>query len=119
MKIVKQFLVIIIVSFIAEVLHHVIPLPIAASVCGLVIMLVLLITKIVKLEQVEETGSFLISVMPILFIPPTVSLVSVVRNLGSQIVGYFILALISTLITTVVTGHIVQGIIKSKKKGRD
>ena len=51
MKYVKQFSIILGISFLAELLEILIPLPIAASVYGLVIMLVGLITKLIPLER--------------------------------------------------------------------
>ena len=53
MKYVKQFSIILGIPFLAELLEILIPLPIAASVYGLVIMLVGLITKLIPLEKVE------------------------------------------------------------------
>ena len=60
MKYVKQFSIILGISFLAELLEILIPLPIAASVYGLVIMLVGLITKLIPLEKVETAADFLV-----------------------------------------------------------
>ena len=56
MKYVKQFSIILGISFLAELLEILIPLPIAASVYGLVIMLVGLITKLIPLEGGDRSG---------------------------------------------------------------
>ena len=58
MKYVKQLSIILGISFLAELLEILIPLPIAASVYGLVIMLVGLITKLIPLEKVETAADF-------------------------------------------------------------
>ena len=60
MKYVKQFSIILGISFLAELLEILIPFPIAASVYGLVIMLVGLITKLIPLEKVETAADFLV-----------------------------------------------------------
>ena len=72
MKYLKQFFIILAVSFAGEVLKYIIPLPIPASIYGLVIMLFLLGTKILSLECVRETGLFLVEIMPVMFIPAAV-----------------------------------------------
>ena len=72
MKYVKQFSIILGISFLAELLEILIPLPIAASVYGLVIMLVGLITKLIPLEKVETAADFLVDAMSIMFVPATV-----------------------------------------------
>ena len=63
MKYLKQFTIILFVSFLGELLHLVIPLPIPASVYGLVLMLLALCFGILHLEQVKAAADFLIEIM--------------------------------------------------------
>ena len=74
MKYISQFAIIITISFLGEILNRLIPLPIPASIYGMTILFILLTTGLLKLSAVRETGRFLIYVMPIMFIPPTVGL---------------------------------------------
>ena len=60
MKYLKQFCIILFLSFLGEALRSVIPLPIPASVYGLVLMLGALASGILKVSQVRETSEFLI-----------------------------------------------------------
>ena len=46
MKFLKQFSIILFISFLGEILHTLIPLPVPASVYGLVLMLAALVTGI-------------------------------------------------------------------------
>lgn len=50
------------------------PLPVPASVYGLVLMLGALASGILKLEQVEEAADFLVEIMPVMFVPAGVGL---------------------------------------------
>ena len=72
MKFLKQFLWILLISFLGEALRALIPLPIPASVYGLVLMLAALITGVLKVEQVRGAAEFLIEIMPVMFIPAAV-----------------------------------------------
>ena len=63
MKYIRQVGIIILISFIGELLHFLIPLPVPASIYGLVIMLVCLVSGIIKVSDVKETSSFLIDVV--------------------------------------------------------
>ena len=54
MRILKQLMIILFISFLGEILKMVIPLPIPASVYGLVIMVAALKTGILKLHQVKD-----------------------------------------------------------------
>ena len=74
MKYLKQFGIILFVSLLGELLRMLIPLPIPASVYGLVLMLILLMTGIIKLQQIKEVSAFLIEIMPVMFIPAGVGL---------------------------------------------
>ena len=60
MKYIKQFGIILAVTFAGEVLKYMIPLPVPASIYGLLLLFLLLTFRLVKLEQVKEAGLFLI-----------------------------------------------------------
>ena len=74
MKFIKQFSIILIISLIGEALHYFIPLPVPASIYGLLIMLAGLYTKLIPLDSVREASFFLIDIMPLMFIPAAVGL---------------------------------------------
>ena len=64
MRFIKQLLIILGVTFAGEALHFLLPLPVPASIYGLVLMLLCLCFKVFPLRAVEETGDFLIDLMP-------------------------------------------------------
>ena len=114
MKMIKQLSIIIAVSFVAEVMEYLIPLPVAASVYGLVLMLVGLITKIIPLNKVEDAADFLVEIMPILFVPPTVSIMTSAEAMKQMLVPLCVISVVSTILIMVVTGKVSQGIIRRK-----
>lgn len=87
MKFLRQFGIILLLSALGEGLHALLPLPVPASVYGLVLMLAALMTGIIKVGQVEETADFLIEIMPVMFVPAGVGLLNawggVAANLGA------------------------------------
>ncbi len=74
MKYIKQLGIILAVSFAGELARRIIPLPIPASIYGMVFMLILLKTKLLRYESVKDAGDFLIEIMPLMFIPAGVGL---------------------------------------------
>ena len=76
MKYLHQFLIIIGITFVGELLKYLLPLPIPASIYGMVIMFIGLMTGFIKLDAVKDVGKFLIEIMPIMFIPAGVGLMS-------------------------------------------
>ena len=117
MKYLKQLTVILIVSLVSEALGYFIPLPVPASVYGLVIMFVLLWTKVVKLDQVEDVADFFLQVMPFFFVAPTVGLITSFDAIRGNVLWLVLMCFISTVVTIAVTGLVAQVIIRLKKKG--
>ena len=72
MQYIKQFMIILAFSLVGQALEALIPLPVPASIYGLVLLFLALLTGAVKLEKVKDTANFLISVMPVLLIAPAV-----------------------------------------------
>ncbi len=116
-KYLKQFGVIMLNSLIGEFLHFLIPLPIPASIYGLVLMLAALVSGIVKLESVRETSVFLIEIMPVMFIPAAVGLIDIWDLIRSNLVAYVILTFVSTCVVMLVAGRVTQAVIRRSGKG--
>lgn len=112
MKYVKQFMIIMGVCFLGEMLHSLLPLPIPASIYGLLILFMLLMTGILKLEQIEETSEFFLAIMPLLFLSPSVSLITVMDKVMGAFVPVVGTIVVSTIITTAVTGIVTQSVMK-------
>lgn len=115
----RQFCIILFVSFLGELLHVIIPLPIPASVYGLVLMLSALCTGIIKLNQVKETAGFLIEIMPVMFVPAAVGLLDSWPFLRPVWIPFIVITLISTVIVMAVTGQVTQKMIQKDKKNGD
>lgn len=116
MKYIYQFAVIVSVSFVGELLYHFIPLPIPASIYGLVLMLVLLCTKVIKLEQVEKASDFFIEIMPLMFIPGGVGLMTTWDELKPILLPVGVTAIVTTVLVMVVTGKTTELVMKRGKK---
>ena len=116
MKFTKQFGVILAITFIGELLKFLIPLPIPASIYGLVIMLIVLKAKIVKLEQVKDAAAFLIEIMPLMFIPAAVGILVSWDALKDIFIPIIFITIITTIIAMVVTGRITQFTIRMEKR---
>lgn len=110
------------VSFAGDLLGAVLPLPVPGCIYALVIMLLLLLTRAVKLEKVRAAGDFLISLMPLMFISPSVGLMTDFDSYKDILAPLLIICLVSTLVVMAVTGRVSQAIIRrgsaKKEAGR-
>ena len=104
MKFLRQFMIILLLSFLGEVLKMFIPLPIPASVYGLVLMLACLMTGVLKTSQVKDAAFFLIEIMPVMFIPAAAGLIDSWGVLRPLIVPIMIITVAITVFVMVVTG---------------
>lgn len=119
MKYLVQIGIIGAICTVAELLYVLLPFPIPASVYGLVLLFLLLMTGIVKLQQIEETADFLLLIMPVLFLEPSVKLMTALPILKGQAVRLFLLCIVSTCVTIMVTGVTAQALIRRKRRRRE
>ena len=115
MKFLRQFMIILLLSFLGEVLKMFIPLPIPASVYGLVLMLLCLMTGVLKTSQVKDAAFFLIEIMPVMFIPAAAGLIASWKVLQPLLLPILVITVVITIFVMVVTGKIAQMI--AQKRG--
>lgn len=116
MKYLKQFGIILSVTCAGEIIKSWIPLPIPGSIYGLVLMLVLLMTRAVKLEQVKDAGRFLIEIMPLMFIPAAVGIMASWEQLQPILIPVCVITVISTVLVMVVTGKVTDLFVEKKEE---
>ena len=115
MKYLRQFGIILAVTCAGEIMKYFIPLPIPGSIYGLILMFVLLLTKLIKVEHVKETGEFLIEIMPPMFIPAAVGLIVTWSDLKAILVPVLVITCITTVFVMVVTGRTAQAVMHLKE----
>lgn len=119
MKYVRQFGVILLLSFIGEILHVVLPLPIPASIYGIILLFCCLEFKIIPVSAVKETSVFLIEIMPVMFIPAAVGLTESWQMIKQDFVPYVVITVLTTFFVMAVSGIVVQKMIRyAEQKGR-
>lgn len=116
MKYLRQFLIILIITFIGEVLKYMIPLPIPASIYGLIILLAALMSGAIKLEMVKDTATFLIEIMPLMFIPAAVGLVDSWNVLQPIWIQIAVITVVSTILVMGISGRVTQFIIRKRRE---
>lgn len=116
MKYVKQFAIIIGITCLGEAIKYIVPLPIPGSIYGMVILFLLLFTGVLKLEQVEETGDFLVSIMPVMFIPAAVGIMDAFEQVQSMLLPILIAMIPVTCLVMIVTGKVTDFLIHRKRE---
>ena len=114
MKYLSQLLIILAFTALGELLAAIIPFPIPAAIYGLVLMLIALCTGLLKPEKVKAVSFFLIGIMPILFVPPSVRILEYWGVIGPNIAAIAIIAVSTTFLVFAVSGWVTQWIIRRK-----
>lgn len=116
MKWMKQFGIILLISFVGEILEKWIPLPIPASIYGIILLFLCLKLNIIPHEAIHETGKFLIEIMPLMFIPAAVGLLETWDVIAPAWLEYVAVTVISTWVVMIVSGRVTQFVIRRKRK---
>ncbi|MFR4351070.1 MAG: CidA/LrgA family protein [Roseburia sp.] len=114
MKYMRQFLLILLFSFVGEGLKKLLPFPVPASIYGLVLLFVALEVRIVKIAAVRDTGKFLIEIMPLMFVPAGVGLITSWEALAPILVPVVVIMVVSTVVVMVVSGKVTQFVMRKK-----
>ena len=95
------------------------PLPVPASVYGLVLLLAALNFKLVKLEDVKEVGTYLPGIFPLLFVPAAAGVMELWAEMGAMLVPILISIVPVTVLVMVSAGKTTQAMTGRKKKEAD
>lgn len=115
MKYLGQIFIILLISFAGELLNSLLPLPIPASIYGIVILFCLLEFRIIPLWAVKETGDFFVSIMQLMFIPAAVGLLEAWDVIAPNCLSYILITLISTFVVLFVSGRVTQAVIRHSR----
>ena len=113
-RIFESFIILFVISCIGELMHTYIDLPIPASVYGVIILFLSLWGKVILLEWVESGADMLIAIMPLLFVPSVVKLVTLKELIMDNLFTLLIIIATSSVVVMVVTGKVSQWMIKRK-----
>lgn len=116
LRFVRQFVWILLFTLLGEGLHAVLPLPIPAAIYGLALLFAALQFKLLPVSEVHDAGSFLLAIMPVLFVAPAVNLVSCWDLINPVWLPLLILIVLSTLVTFALSGKVTQLLMPKEEK---
>ena len=110
-----QFARILAFCFLGEVCHAVLPLPVPASVYGLILLLLALKFGLVKLEQVKEVGTYLTGIFPLLFVPAAAGVMELWAEMGDMLLPILIAIIPVTVLVMASAGKTTQALTSRRK----
>ena len=106
MKYLKQLLIILAFTALGELLAYLLPLPIPAAIYGLILLLIALCTGLLKPTHIDHTARFLTGLLPLLFVAPTVRLLSYWGVIAPALVPICVIVIVSTILVFGIAGWV-------------
>ncbi len=108
MDILKELGIIFGILFAGEFINKFLGIVLPGNVISMMLLFLLLISGIVKLQQVEKVSNFLLSNLTIFFLPAGVGVMKYYNLLEDKILAFFVVMAVTTVLVMVFTGYIVQ-----------
>ncbi|SNT10226.1 holin-like protein [Anaerovirgula multivorans] len=112
MPLLKQLGIIVGICLAGELLNKILGIPVPGNVIGMIILLILLITGIIKLEMIEKISKFLLDHLAFFFVPAAANILNNLQLIQSQWLPIMGVILISTVVVMTVTGLTVEFLIR-------
>lgn len=114
MKYLHEAAIIAAVTFAAEIVKYLLPLPVPASIYGLILLFLLLKSGVLRLEQIEHVGGLLLELMPLLLVPAAVSFLTVLDAIWEMLLPVLIMGFVGTVVVMMVTGMVSQALVRRR-----
>lgn len=119
MKYIRQLGIILLVSFLGELLHYLLPLPVPARIYGIVLLFAALETRLLKADAIRETSAFLLEIMPMLFVPAGAGLLEKWDVLRPVWLPFAAIVVVSTFTVFAAAGCTTQRVMRLRQKRED
>ena len=116
MSVLTQLCVNAVICLVSEGVAAVLPFTFPASVIGMVILLILLLTKVLKPDGLRQTSDFFLGNMALFFVPTCVGVLKYLDVLLQNIWAVVLISILTTPLVFFVTGHVVQLTMKWLRK---
>ena len=108
MKYIQQASIIFLFAFLGETLARLLPLPVPAAIWGLILLFLALCTGAVKEEWIKDAAHGLVTILPVLFVAPTVNLMEQVGLLMPCLSAVLVIIPVCMLLTFFASGGVTQ-----------
>lgn len=118
MKYIFQFCIIMIFVVLGEAMEYFIPLPIAGSIYGLILLFLSLVFGLVRLSWVEDIANWFHSIMALFFVAPAAAIIDVWADISDIWWILLILLVVAYLVTMITTGVTADALIRRSERNK-
>ncbi|SHJ97969.1 holin-like protein [Clostridium cavendishii DSM 21758] len=114
MKLLRELLIILAIYFAGEIIAKGLNLPVPGNIIGMILLLILLCTNIVKLNMIETVSKFFLDHLAFFFIPAGVGLLTSIAVIKDSFGRLLLVCTLTTIITIGVTALVVDLMTRKK-----
>lgn len=118
MKILQQVGILFGLCWLSQVIEAVLPMTFPASVIGLILLLILLLTRLIRVDHVREKSDFLLTNLPFFFIPAAAGIMNYADLILANGVAFVVTCVVSLVVTFAATAWAVQLTMKLMERGK-
>ncbi|QEK96789.1 CidA/LrgA family holin-like protein [Bacillus amyloliquefaciens] len=107
-RIILQIIILFAFSFIGGAVQQFFHLPIPGSIIGLILLIICLSVKIIPVKMIEDGAGFLLSFLPLLFIPAMTGVINYPSLFSASGAALFLIIVLSTIVTMIAAGYASQ-----------
>lgn len=119
MNYLRELGVILAICVLGEVISVLIGGVLPANVLGMILLLVLLASRLIKARQVEHAADFFLKNMAIFFLPVSLGILDIYAQIKSQFIAIIAVCVITTFLTALATAATVHYILILQSKRKD
>jgi holin-like protein len=112
----KQFGIILLILWVGQTIQRIFGLALPGNVLGMLFLLILLTTGVLKLKQVEKITDVLLGHLSFLFVPSIVGVMTVAYLFEGNVTKIFVIVFISLVVVMITAGRTVQWMLEKKKQ---
>lgn len=118
MKIIQQIGIIFGICWISRIIEYLLPFDFPSSVIGMILLFLCLVTKVLKIQHIQEKSDFLLSNMAFFFIPAGVSMINYLDTIKNTFLQLAIICTVTTVLTFAVTAFTIRFTMKLMSRDR-
>ncbi len=121
MKVFKELAIILLVAFVSCLIVNIFHLPLSTSVVGIFLLLALLLTKVVKEEQIKTASDFLSQHLIFFYIPSAVAIIEDYHYIINDLPPFIFICLFATvliMVSTALTAQLFENIIGKEQSSK-
>ena len=119
MNVIAELALIFGICLAGEGIAAILPVKFPGTVIGMILLIVLLFTGVIKKRHIQRVAEFLVANMSFVFLPPCVAIMEHFEAVKGQLLPIFAICFLTTPLVYAVTAWTVQAMMLRRRRGKE